>query len=249
VIREAIEPGERLAAREERAQEGERLEVALGALARQAYRQQLAEQRGLVAGTAAPEPAHAGAHHVAVDVGRHGAAVQRLREQVPGVVRLVPERPDRHARELLRGGLGEAAELAGAGAVHAGAVAAAAARGPAGCRWRERQHYLEAARASVGDERLEAAPAGVLRRVGGVEAGRLAAAARGDLGPVQLRLDHVHAEAADLLERRRAHAVAALQEELVVLEERNLAHARARRRGEQRERDEDCGCERDQAHS
>jgi hypothetical protein len=72
-----------------------------------------------------------------------------------------------------------------------------------------------------------------LARVGAVEAARLAPRARCHRRPVQLHLDHVHAEPAHLVERGLPLGVAALGEEGLVLEERVLARAGARRGGQQ----------------
>jgi hypothetical protein len=157
------------------------------------------------------------------------------------MVRLIPEHPLVDAGIAAADRLGELFEIGATGAVDAEGVAALRGR-PTRGRAREREHHLEAASLGVADERVDGAPARpVLRRIGGVEALRLACAAGGNVAPLNVHLDDVDAEALELRQRLGLDGPSALEELLIVLEDRCLVAARRRTGGQRRRRDGEAG--------
>ena len=243
VVGEAAHPRERpvvaalarvRADAEELAHEAQRLDRVLLVEVRLADRQELAEQDRVAAVSGALEPGHGRAHEPAVEVRREGRPpLGGLRVEEPGVVGLVPDGPQVDAGEVPAGGFGEAPEPGGAGAVDSEAVAAVRG-GPARRRRAQGDHHPEAARLRGADQAVVGRPV-VGRGIATVEALGPRLVAGGRRVPVELELDRVHSERAQLVERLVAHRGAALEQLAVVLEQRELPGARSghgRQRGE-----------------
>ena len=189
------------------------------------------------------EPAAAGEVELPVDRRRQRHALLRaLRRQPAAEVRLVPDRPEAHARQAVvvagvaaPDGLGEEAELLGARAVDAVARGLSPLLdGPVRRSVADHEVRRHAARHDRLDECVVGAEV-VAGGIGRVEPGGLGAHARGDLVPVELRLDHVGAQRGHLVERLVAHGAAGAEQQGVVLHDRHLPAAGMRGRGPRRE--------------